>query len=413
MRRSTHAAILCSALILACAQPVLAQQQQPEGAAQAVTQHFEALLAEDYRLADEYFTAAFRRAFKGDVARVNQYYLARFEQAGRGYDIVEVQPLGDPELETAIAVVEFAPPDPDMPVTSTERIYYYLVREEVESGAPGRASDGRAWRIDIFDSFRFDSLADARRRPYLYTREAWPEDEGRELKSRQGLFRIQWALDAFYFDNRHYPLRLLGSDNRRDELIAGDYLAGAYPLCGFDDRPMRSVEFMEKSSGDFTYIGIDDNGDGESEGYWLLLHGKVPSHFYFIGRDTVYILSSEGRGGQRAMAEAFAEYWRLSDGRELALTEAVEPMEPQGSLVPTISQLTGEPVDDGDQQATELRMLSVAYAALIWNGVKDAAANSAITPVAPQPAVEPVIEVAPPPPPPLEIKPLRIYTYGF
>ncbi len=412
MLRSTLTAILCSALLLASVPPASAQES-PAGAAQAVTQHFEALLAEDYRLADEYFTAAFQRAFKGDVARVNQYYLTRFEQAGRGYEIVEVQPLDDPDQETAVAVVEFAAPQPDMPVTATERIYYYLVREKVESGAPGRSSDGQAWRIDIFDSFRFESLADARRRPYLYTREAWPEDEGRELKSRQGLFRIQWALDSFYFDNHHYPLRLLGSDNRRDELIAGDYLAGAYPLCGFDDRPMRSVDFMEKSSGDFTYIGIDDNGDGESEGYWMLLHGKVPSHFYFIGRDTVYILSSEGGGSQRAMAEAFAEYWQRRDGRELALTEAVEPMEPRGSLVPTIGQLTGEPVIDEDQQATELRMLSVAYAALVWSGIRKSVASGAITAAEPEPAIEPVIEVAPPPPPPLEITPLRVYTYGF
>jgi len=389
-------------------------QNSPEGAAEAVRGHFDALLDEDYRLADQYFTAAFRRAFKGDVARLNQYYLTRFEQASHGYDIVEVQTLDDPKFETAICVVEFASPQPDAPITVTERIYYYLMREYVTDGAPLRAADGEAWRIDIFDSFRFDSLAEARRRPYLYTNEAWSEDEGRELKSRQGLFRIQWALESFYYDHKHYPLRLLGGDNRRDELISGGYFTGAYPLCGFDNRAMRSVGFKEKSSGDFTYVGLDEDGDGNCEGYWLLMHGKVPAHYYFIGHDTVYILGSENSSSQRQMALDFSAYWETTGGRELAMTEAVEPMQPRGSLVPTITQLTGEPPAEAGVDIAETGMLSVAYAALVYNGVKDAAASDAITPaVAVEPPVEPVIEVAPPPPPPEKVRPLRVYTYGF
>ncbi|MCH7471822.1 hypothetical protein IIA79_02590 [bacterium] len=324
---------LACIILLACATAAVAQDS-PAGVVEA---HFAAIAAENYVGADAYFSAAFLRAFKADVSRLNEYYRTRREQISLGYQFLEPRTLDDEGKDTASVVVEFGDPRTDAIVTVTERMYYYLVRERAPPSSPGAGRDGYAWRIDIFDALAFESLADARRRPYLYTREAWPEDSGRELKSRQGLFRLQWALDAYFRDRGQYPFRLLGGKDRRDELISGGYLTGAYPPCGFADRPMRAVEFAERSSGDLSYYSVDADGDGRRESYWLLLHGKVKEHYYFERKDTVYILSAEV-GSQAELAEGFARYWFSRMGKELEITGAVFPSEPQGGLVPSLQQ---------------------------------------------------------------------------
>jgi len=331
--------------------------------ADAVEAHFQAILAEDYVTADQYFSAAFRRAFKAERrSEVDQYYLARREQLASGYQLLDTRMLADPKLTTAMVVVEFNDPRPDAFLSVTERMYYYLVYEKVEAGTPLADRDGRAWRIDIFDAMQHDTLAEARRRPYLYTSEAWPEDEGYQLKSLQGLFRIQDALERFYRDHGQYPFRLLGGDNRRDELIGAGYLLGRYPDNGYSDRAMRDREFGLKSSGDFAYYSVDADNDGWREGYWLLLHGKVATDFIYHGFDTVHILTNLASGVQSECAQQFMQFWAQRAGQSLELNPAwlpsdelpppvVMPRQP-ARLPPSEAEpvVIGQPVEAAQQQ---------------------------------------------------------------
>jgi len=331
MKRALCIGVLGAVLLCAWA-------RADEGPQAAVESHFAAITAEDYTAADRWFSRAFIRAFKADVVKLNAYYTARRAQLARGYNIMDVHALSDPGRETAVVVVEFGDPHPEAVVNITERMYYYLIREKAAADAPGVDSHGLAWRIDIFDALGFDTLANARRNHYLGTRAAWDEDAGRELRSRQGLFRIQWALTQFAGGHGQYPLRLLGEENRRDELITAGYLTGAYPLSGYSGKPMRSVGFKDSAAGDFTYVSIDANGDGQREGYWLLLHGKDPSKAYFRGLDIDYILGSSASLGQNELAQEFAALWQATAGAQLELTGASEPLVPQGGLVPTPEQ---------------------------------------------------------------------------
>ena len=311
---------ICLAIML-LAWPVGTVLAVPDSPEDVVRAHFASISAEDYTGADDYFSGAFIRAFKADVQKLNYYYLARQAQLTFGYEVTEVAPLNDPGRETMVVVVEFGPFNPDSVVTATERMHYYLIREKVEAGEPLRDAEGMAWRIDIVDALRFDSLADARRRPYLYTRESWDDDPTRELRSRQGLYRIYLALEAFREDNGQYPFRLLGGENRRDELIAGDYLPERYPDCGFANRPMDNFGADRNHAGDFGYYSVDSDGDGLREGFWLFLHGKDQAGFYYTDRDIVYIVNQDYAPDQRELAEQFAEYWRDSSGQSLVLRD--------------------------------------------------------------------------------------------
>jgi hypothetical protein len=334
MRDEMRIALIAIAFMLLAAGTALAQ----DGPDAAVRAHFAAIQAEDYTTADRWFSAAFLKAFKADVEKLNLYYLTRRSQLDRGYKIVETHPLADEGKETAVCIVEFNDPVTTATVQVSERIYYYLVREKAPANAPGVDRRSLAWRIDIFDALGYDTLADARRRSYLYTKEAWPDDTTRELKSRQGLFRIQWALEKYAAAHEKYPAKLLGGDNRRDELIAGKFLTGNYPPSGYENKAMVAVDFGTKSSGNFSYYPIDNDHDGVSEGYWLLLHGRDKQRFYYGGKDTVYVLSSEPGLGQLELAQGFASFWQGYKGGTLTITQAPEPLEPVASLVATPEQ---------------------------------------------------------------------------
>jgi hypothetical protein len=310
----------CLAALLLLWPACRALAQQPD-AAETVREHFKAITAEDYTGADKFFSAAFLRAFKADVEKLNYYYLARQAQLGYGYKIMETEPLSDPGRETMLVVVEFGPYNPDAFVTATERMHYYLIREKAEAGTPLRDADGMAWRIDIFDALRYTSLADARRRPYLYTRDTWDDPASRELRSRQGLYRIYLALETFREANGQYPFRLLGGENRRDELIAGGFIKERYPDCGFAGRAMEEYGADRNHAGDFGYYAVDKDGDGKREGFWLLLHGKDQSRFYYTDRDIIYIINQDYAPDQRELAEQFAEFWHGLKGQPLALRE--------------------------------------------------------------------------------------------
>lgn len=353
--------LVCILVWAPCSRALAQEHPLP---ADTVDAHFKAILAEDYVGADQYFSAAFRRAFKAERrSEVDQYYLARREQLAHGYQILDTRMLADPGLTTAVVVVEFNDPHPEAFLSVAERMYYYLVYEKVEAGSPLADRSGLAWRIDIFDALQFDTLADARRRPYLYTNEAWPEDEGYQLKSLQGLFRIQDALERFYRDNGQYPFRLLGGDNRRDELIGGGYLLGRYPDNGYGNRAMRAREFGLKGSGDFAYYAVDADNDGWREGYWLLLHGKVATDFLFSGYDTVHILSNLTSGVQSECAQQFMQFWQRRAGQALELNPNWQPsdelpMPPmqlkQPSTVPAPPEspepvVIGQPVDSAQR----------------------------------------------------------------
>ena len=329
----------------------------PPAAIAAVEAHFAAILAEDYTAADKWFSAAFLHAFKPDVQQLNQYYITRLGQLRRGYTVSGSRALSDPGRETAEAVVDFADEFPEASVRVTERMHYYLIREKAV-GAVGEESDGRAWRIDIFDALGYDSLADARRRHYLYTKEAWREDASRELKSQQGLFRIQYALERYASRQGQYPERLRGGDDRRDALLGAGLLTGAYPPAGYDNRAMLPVEFDERSSGDFSYYAVDADGDGQRESYWLLLHGKDPQRGYFTGRDVVYILVPYGGKSQLELAQDFAAFWQARTGKRLEVTGAAEALEPLGGATAAAEQageMQGEPAAGvtNEQAATE------------------------------------------------------------
>jgi hypothetical protein len=333
----------------------------PPAAIAAVEAHFAAILAEDYTAADKWFSAAFLHAFKPDVQQLNQYYLMRLDQLKRGYTVVGSRALPDPGRETAEVVVDFADEFPEAPVRVTERMHYYLIREKA-IGAPGEESDGWAWRIDIFDALGYDSLADARRRHYLYTKEAWREDASRELKSRQGLFRIQYALEQYASHNGQYPERLRGGDDRRDALLGAGLLTGAYPPAGYDNRAMLPVEFDERSSGDFSYYAADAEGDGYRESYWLLLHGKDPQRGYFTGRDTVYILAPYSGKSQLELAQDFAAFWQARTGKPLEVTGAAESLAPltsAASEAEPVGEAQGEPAAPAasEQPGTEASVL--------------------------------------------------------
>src|SRR5207237_199327 len=129
---------------------------------------------------------------------------------------------------------------------------------------------------EIYDALRYGTLAEARRRPYLYTSEAWPEDASRELIARQGLFRIQWALSSYFAVHGAYPGVLVGGGNAGDALLKEKELP-AYPQNGFAARPMQNVDVGYASPGDFAYYAVDADGDGKAEDYWLLLHGAASS----------------------------------------------------------------------------------------------------------------------------------------
>jgi hypothetical protein len=325
---------------------------------ETVRAHFAALQAKEFTSADQYFSAAFLAAFKPEVAKLNEYYLARLRQLGPGYNITETIPLQDEDRQTARVAVEFNDPRQDAVVQLSERMYYYLVREKVEPGAPGRDAEGQAWRIDIYDALSYDSLADARRRPYLATKDAWPEDEGRELRSKQGFFRIQWALNDYFEREGQYPDKLRGADDRRDPLIKGGFLFEAYPVNGFSGGAMAVQEFEERSSGDFAYYPIDADGDGAAEDYWLLLHGKVEENYYFDGYDIVYIANSGQDGSQAELAQRYGIYWLEQQGDELLLTSAVAPFgdaEPSSMLPPagTVAELQSRPQEEGDSVVDE------------------------------------------------------------
>ena len=322
--------MICAA-ILALATPALAQSTPVD----TLHGHFAAISAEDYPAADLYFSSAFRKAFKNEQrAEVDSYYLARKAQLDRGYEILEVMELADGDRETVRITVDFGDPVPDAPIGITERMYYYLIRQKVDPDAPLADGDNRAWRIDIFDALSYDTLADARRRPYLYTNESWDDEGSRELRSRQGIFRIQYALNRYYEDHGQFPFRLRGRDNRRDELISGGYIYERYPENGFNGQPMEAVEFGKKSSGDFAYYSVDADGDGQREGYWLLLHGKSRDAAYFEHHDAIYILGSTA-GTQAELAGAFSQYWVDRGSEYLVLSPYLllsEPLE-TGSLI--------------------------------------------------------------------------------
>lgn len=305
--------------------PVRALAQSESEAEVVVRAHFDAILAENYKEADTFFSREFKAAFKTDIARMQAYYRARIEQLKRGYTITDISPLGDADRESMRITVDFGDPRPDDGVEITERIFYYMIRQ---NSTDTDASAGKAWRIDIFDALSYESLGDARRRPYLYTGQEWDEFASRELIARQGLFRIQMALESFFQENRNYPFRLLGDDSRRDELISANKLGPKYPQCGFANRSMRSVHFEEKSSGDFSYYGYDSDSDGSNDGYWLILHGRDESGFYFEGRDSIFILSNNMSASQREQAEGFAQYWQTTEGQSLAITDVTEFMLP-------------------------------------------------------------------------------------
>jgi hypothetical protein len=302
-------------------------------AAQIVDQHFKAVAAEDYTSANALFTDAFLRAFNSDANGLREYYTVRRQQVKPGWTILETKTLADEGRETAMVVVDFSDPRADSPLQVTERMYYYLLRVPVKGKAFGAASDGKAWRIDIFDALRYDTLAEARRRPYLYTKEAWPEDLGRELRSRQGLFRIQWALTSYYTEHGSYPASLQGGDDKNEPLIASGGLPGAYPISGFSEQPMRAVEFNANSPGDFSYYGIDADGDGQNEGYWLLLHGALSERGYFEGYETIYIASGDAIQDQPQLAAAFAAWWQQRHGEQLRVTGATAARVASFSLI--------------------------------------------------------------------------------
>jgi hypothetical protein len=155
---------------------------------------------------------------------------------------------------------------------------------------------------------------------------------------------------------------LLGSDNRRDELIGGGYLLGRYPDNGFNGGAMRMREFGLKSSGDFAYYSVDADNDGWREGYWLLLHGKVPQDFIFAGYDTMHILSNQTGGSQFDQAQLFSQYWQSRAGQALEISAGVaaESLPPPVDLVPTPGPKTptaakeapvtiGQPLEDAQQ----------------------------------------------------------------
>jgi hypothetical protein len=312
-----------------------------EGPAAAVTAHFAAIEAQDYTAADKWFSVAFLKAFKPDVAKLNEYYLARTAQLARGYQIIETAAMNDPGHETAIVTVDFGDVITSEPLVVTERMYYYLVKEKA-LGGPGADAQGMSWRIDIFDALRFETLADARRRAYLNTGEAWVDQNTREMRSRQGLFRIQWALEQYYDKHGEYPARLLGGNNKRDALITGGQLKGEYPRNGFTDKAMKSVKVRDISNGDFSYVSIDSSRDGRPDGYWLLMHLKNPASYYYRGLDVVYILSSKAPMSQADLAKSFANYWKGASRETLVETGNAESIEIQGGLVaPVLAPAAG------------------------------------------------------------------------
>jgi hypothetical protein len=363
-----------------------AGQAYAADAADVVRGHFLEINAEHYTQADQYFSDAFRRAFKGDFASMDRYYRTRRKQLGTGYSITGVTRLNDKDRETMRVTVDFNDADPDSAVLVTERLHYYLIREKAVEGSPLRDTDGMAWRIDIFDALAYDTLAEARRRPYLYTREAWSEDEGRELKAQQGLYRVQQALESCWRVSGAYPEQLLGADNRRDDLIRGKYLPEKYPACGFADRPMECVEFGIRSSGDFSYYSYDTDGDGKRDAYWLLLHGKVEQNALFAGRDCVLLLAQSYAADQPGLAPVFAAWWQAQRN------ERIDPGPALGSswaAVPTAETATGSPLVD-PAQAPE-------------NAAQDTPPVTLDAPGEPVAVVAPAApEMLLPPPPPLD-----------
>jgi hypothetical protein len=410
MRRLFLMMLLCCAPTLAAAADATAEQ--------VVDAHFKAILAADYDGAAQYFSTAFNAAFKVEDPQLRDYYVTRKVQLEPGYRFGKTEALNDPGKQTAVVVVDFGDPRETAPVQISERMHYYLIREKVKGKAFGAGPDGTAWRIDIFDALRYGSLAEARRRPYLYTAQAWPENTGRELKSRQGLFRLQWALSSYRQDKGGYPLTLSGGEDREDVLIAGSYLAGRYPVNGFTEAPMRAVGLEAQGAGDFTYIAVDAQGDGTNEAYWLLLHGAEPDNFYFSGTDIVYVLGSTLLKDQTEMAAAFAGYWQAGSSEPLEVTAAPTRMvrltgdrpAPASPVRPTaVATASAVNTDDAPRRAADAPAVGVMS---IWAAARGELATQWV--LAGLPRAVPQHSPAPAALLPAgTYPPLRIYSYGF
>jgi hypothetical protein len=250
--------------------PVAAQS--PDDAALSVDAHLTAIKEQEYRAAESMFSESFRAAILPKVKFVNSYLLEVLSAIGRG----------GWELSKPAALEEerFASVRADFDDVS---IYYYLIRQ------------ANGWRIEAFSEREYATMADGRRELYLFTNRDWNDDVSKELKCRASLYQIQRELEAYRDEKGEgfYPPVLRGGKSR-DALTTWGYfdMETGYPANYFTGRPMEAVDFptglRKPSAGNFSYIPVDADGDGNIEGYYLAGWGK-PESPNSIFKDTAIV----------------------------------------------------------------------------------------------------------------------------
>ena len=258
-------------------------------AGDTIANHLDAITESDYALAESYFSRSFRAAILPKVKFVNSYLLNTNALIRAGdYSVDEPVILEKPEFARVRA--DF----------SEARIFYYLIHE---SGG---------WRIEAFSDGLFDSMADARRPLYLFTNRDWNDTASMELKCRASLYRIQRELEI-YRDEKgdgFYPDRLRGGTGR-DALTIWEYfdIEEGYPLNYFTARPMKAVHFDKAKSGEFTYIPVDADDDGNIEGYFLVGWGEIDSqHAVFAGTRIIALLGAVDERDRGAVMRDFMDF---------------------------------------------------------------------------------------------------------
>lgn len=275
-----------------------------DDASAVVEAHLSAIKAQDYSEAESWFSDAFRAAIMPKVKFVNSYLLELYiAMHGGGFELSSPLPLEEERFVLISAT---------LPETA---VFYYLIKQ------------ANGWRIEAFSEYEFSTMADGRRELYLFTNRDWNDDDSKELKCRASLFQIQRELETYKDEKGEgfYPTNLKGG-RMRDPLTIWGYfdMDKGYPVNHFNSKPMYAAEFAlslrKPSAGDFSYIPLDNNGDGKMESYYLVSWGRGESkNVLFEGTAIIGLLAGDDERQEKQIITDFIEYVIEHFGVSLAL----------------------------------------------------------------------------------------------
>jgi hypothetical protein len=309
------------ALVVALSRPGFAAPDADDAIDAAITTvaaHIDAIARADYDGAEAYFSESFRIAIKPRVSFVNSYLLSTFEAIKVGdYSVLDAVALEKPEYVRVDTYI------------NGRSAFYYLVFESAH------------WAIELFSDEMHESLADARRELYLFTNRDWNDTGSKELKCRAALYRIQQMLELYKDEKGEgfYPPYLRGGMSR-DALTIWEYFnpETGYPLNYFTNRPMEATAFGKPSPGDFAYLPIDTDDNGNVESYYLVGWGAESSRYaLYTSSHIISMLASADDRDANTIAADFVTF--VSGEFGIALVPVDSEAEPASELD---SQPSGE-----------------------------------------------------------------------